>query len=73
MFIQLHSLEQNCFLQATKIGTPFMIYVIPTKILKDKNTHVFPSQYQDFEDVFEKENANMISQHQQHNYAIKLQ
>jgi hypothetical protein len=50
--------------QATKIGTPFMIYVIPTKKSKDNNANVFPSQCQDFKDMFEKENANMISQHQ---------
>ncbi len=42
--------------------TPFMVYVTTTKKIENKNANVFPPQFQDFKNAFEKKNANILPQ-----------
>ncbi len=62
----------RAFIQATKKGDGFFVYVI---IAHDPRMqqHEIPIQYQDYKHVFEKKNANTLLKHQPCDYAIDLQ
>ena len=62
----------RAFVRSSKEDAPFVIYATPTS--REKNlTAGAPEQYKDFEDVFQKKNANMLPEHRPYDCAIDLQ
>ena len=60
------------YMRAGKKGTMFAIYVTPTCESTSK-TNSLPIRYEEFQDVFEKKNADTFPQHRPYDYAIELQ
>ena len=61
----------RAFVRSSKEGTPFVIYATPTSEEKDSTASI-PEQYKDFEDVFQKKNADMLLEHRPYDCAIDL-
>jgi hypothetical protein len=59
-------------MKATKTDTPFAIYATPTSEETTTSTNI-PTQYKEFQDVFEKKNADILPEHQPYDCAIDLQ
>jgi hypothetical protein len=62
----------KAFILATKKGDAFFVYTIPASDLVTQQ-HEIPIQYQDYKDVFEKNNANTLLEHWPYDYAINLE
>ena len=73
------------FMKEAKQNTPLVIFTTPTQkdaapTRKDATptredatpTLVIPKQYEEFKDVFEKKNADMLPKHRPYDYAIDL-
>lgn len=60
------------FMKAAKQGTMFAIYAIPVAESIHR-TNSLPIQYEEYQDVFEKKNADMLPQHRPYDCAIELQ
>jgi hypothetical protein len=71
-FIKPLFIGGRAFMRAAKTGTPFAIYTTPTSGETTTSTNIL-AQYKEFQDVFEKKNANILPEHQPHNCAIDLQ
>ena len=59
-------------MHVVKEGTPFAIYATPIGDAQ-KTSSGIPSQYQDFQDVFEKKNADILPEHRPYDCTIDLQ
>ena len=64
-------LGARAFVRSSKEDTPFVIYATPTSEEKTSTTGI-PEQYKDFEDVFQKKNADMLPEHRPYDCAIDL-
>ncbi len=62
----------RAFMRAAKKGTPFVIYATPTSEAATTSTTI-PEEYKDFQDVFEKKNADILPEHRPYDCAIDLQ
>ena len=62
----------RAFVRASKKGTSFVIYAVPTSEEKASTTSI-PEQYKDFEDVFLKKNAYILPEHRPYDCAIELE
>ena len=60
------------FMRAVKKGTMFVIYATPVAEPIHR-TNGLPMQYEEYQDVFEKKNADMLSQHRLYDCAIEVQ
>jgi hypothetical protein len=60
------------FIKSSKEGAPFVIFAAPTSAEKSSSASI-PEQYKDFEDVFQKKNADMLPEHRPYDCAIDLQ
>jgi len=62
----------KAFMRAAKHSNPFAIYATPAR---DEATIVtsIPDQYKEFQDVFEKKNADILPEHRPYDCAIDLQ
>ena len=63
----------KAFIRATKQSTPFVIYAAPAGKPTNQPMSLLPTQYEDFKDVFEKKNADILPQHRPYDCAIELQ
>jgi hypothetical protein len=43
------------------------------KFFENKNVNAFPPQYQNFKDIFKKNNVDILSQHRSYDCVIELQ
>ena len=59
-------------MKATKNGTVFAIYATPVANLVQENSEL-RDQYKEYQDVFEKNNADMLPQHHPYDCDIDLQ
>jgi len=64
--------EARVFIRSVKNSTPFVIYTTPTSEDTTSSTSI-PEQYKEFQDVFQKKNADMLLQHRPYDCAIDLQ
>ena len=62
----------KAFIKSSKEGAPFVIYAAPTSGEKTSTSSI-PDQYRNFEDVFQKKNANIIPEHRPYDCAIELE
>ena len=62
----------RAFMRAAKKGTTFAIYTIPTSEQIQASSQL-PVQYKEYEDVFEKKNADILPQHRPYDCGIDLQ
>ena len=62
----------RAFMRTSKEGTPFVIYATPISEEKTLATSI-PEQYKDFQDVFQKKNADILPEHRPYDCAIDLQ
>ena len=53
----------KAFIRATKQSTSFVIYTAPAGEPTNQPTSLLPTQYENFKDVFEKKNADILPQH----------
>ena len=63
----------KAFMRTTKQSTPFVIYTALVGEPTNQPTSLLPTQYEDFKDVFEKKNADILPQHRPYDCAIELQ
>ncbi|MCO5574011.1 hypothetical protein L7F22_027789 [Adiantum nelumboides] len=56
-------LGAKVFMRKAKKYPTFLIFAIPTDTSKTKIMEAFPCQYQDYRDVFEKKNADLLPKH----------
>ena len=59
-------------MQAAKSGATFAIYATPMSGQTQKSMQL-PDQYKEFQDVFEKKNADTLPQHRPYDCSIDLQ
>jgi hypothetical protein len=59
-------------MKATKTDTPFAIYATPTSEETTTSTNIL-AQYKEFQDIFEKKNANILPEHRPYDCTIDLQ
>jgi hypothetical protein len=71
-FIKLLFIGARAFMKAVKTSTPFAIYATPSSGEMTTSTSIL-TQYKEFQDVFEKKNADILPEHRLYNYAIDLQ
>lgn len=62
----------RAFMQAAKSGATFAIYATPMSGQTQKSMQL-PDQYKEFQDVFEKKNADTLPQHRPYDCSIDLQ
>ena len=62
----------RAFVRSSKEGAPFVIFATPTSTEKPSTASI-PKRYKDFEDVFQKKNADMLPEHRPYDCAIDLQ
>jgi len=62
----------RAFVRSSKEGAPFVIYAAPISAEKSSTASI-PEQYKDFEDVFQKKNADILPEHRPYDCAINLQ
>jgi hypothetical protein len=72
LFIKPFFTGARAFIRAAKISTPFAIYVVPASGETTTSTNI-PTQYKEFQDVFEKKNADILLEHRPYDCAIDLQ
>jgi hypothetical protein len=71
-FIKPLFIGARAFMRVPKTGTPFVIYA--TLIYEETTTSTnILAQYKEFQDVFEKKNADILPEHQLYDCAIDLQ
>lgn len=61
----------KAFIYEAKEGSVFAIYVAPISE-KAKTSSGIPSQYQDYQDIFEKKNADILPEHRSYDCSIDL-
>ena len=61
----------RAFMKAAKQGASFAIYATPTSATVATSTTI-PKMYQDFQDVFEKKNADILPEHRPYDCTIDL-
>jgi hypothetical protein len=62
----------RAFMRVAKKGTTFAIYA--TSIAESiKGPEALPTRYNEYQDVFEKKNVDLLPQHRPYNCAIDLQ
>jgi hypothetical protein len=61
----------RAFMRAAKTGTPFVIYATPISKETTTSTNI-PTQYKEFEDIFEKKNADILPEHRPYDCAIDI-
>ena len=66
-------LGARAFMRAAQKNTTFAIYATPISTSEENSVQDVPLQYQDFKDVFEKKNADMLPKHRPYDCAIELQ
>ena len=59
-------------MKATKNGVVFAIYATPTAT-PVQTTSKIPTQYKEYQDVFEKKNADMLPKHRPYDCSMNLQ
>jgi hypothetical protein len=59
------------FMHAVKKGDAFFIYTLPTTNVGSQQ-HEIPSQYKNYNDVFEKKNVDILPKHQPYDCTIDL-
>ena len=57
---------------AAKKNVAFAIYAIPMGTLTKTGVQEIPMQYHYFKDIFERKNADILSEHHPHDCAIEL-
>jgi hypothetical protein len=63
--------EARAFMRAAKKGTMFVIFASP--IIKSiKELEALPTRYKEYQDVFEKKNADLVPQHRPYDCTIDL-
>jgi hypothetical protein len=62
----------RAFIRSSKEGAPFVIYATPTS-RETTSTASIPGQYKDFQDIFQKKNADMLPEHRPYDCAIDLE
>jgi hypothetical protein len=62
----------RAFVRSSKASAPFVIYATPISEEKTSTASI-PERYKDFEDVFQKKNADMLPEHRPYDCAIDLQ
>ncbi len=62
----------RAFMRAAKNGNMFAIYAIPTSQHVQEPTKL-PAKYEEYQDVFEKKNADTLPQHRPYDCGIELQ
>ena len=60
------------FMRAAKTGSMFVVYANPLSE-STRTTTVIPEQYREFQDVFEKKNADILPEHRPYDCSIDLQ
>jgi hypothetical protein len=65
-------IRAKTFMQTTKKGDAFLIYVLTTLDAKSP-CHEISSQYKEFKDVFEKKNVDTLLKHRPYDYTIDLE
>jgi hypothetical protein len=71
-FIKPLFIGARAFIRAAKTGTSFAIYATPTFGETATSTNV-PTQYKEFQDIFEKKNVDILPKHRPYDCAIDLQ
>jgi hypothetical protein len=71
-FIKPLFIGARAFIRAAKTCTPFAIYATPVSRKTTTSTNI-PIQCKEFQDVFEKKNADILPEHRPYNCAIDLQ
>jgi hypothetical protein len=66
-------LGAKAFIQTAKQNVAYAVYAVPMSIPKEEMIEDIPPQYQDFKDVFEKKNADLLPKHRPYDCAIELQ
>jgi hypothetical protein len=61
----------KAFMKVAKENTPFIIYATP--IQEETSSTTIPERYKQFQDVFEKKNADVLPEHRPYDCAIDLQ
>jgi hypothetical protein len=70
-FIKTLFIRARAIIRAAKTGTPFAIYA--TLASREKITSInIPAQYKEFQDVFEKKNADILPKHRSYDCDIDL-
>ena len=64
--------EAKAFIRAAKNSVPFAIYATPASN-EATIASTIPDQYKEFQDVFEKKNADILPEHRPYDCAIDLQ
>lgn len=62
----------RAFVRSSRECAPFVIYAAPTSKEKTSTTSI-PERYRDFEDVFQKKNADILPEHRPYDCAIDLE
>jgi hypothetical protein len=71
-FIKPLFIGARAFMKVDKTGSLFVIYATSTCEETTTSTNI-PAKYKEFQDVFEKKNADILPEHRLYNYAIDLQ
>jgi hypothetical protein len=66
------SIGAKAFIRATKTDNPFAIYATLTSGETITSTNIL-TQYKEFQDVFEKKNADILPEHRSYDCTIDLQ
>jgi hypothetical protein len=61
-FIKPLFIGARTFMRVAKMGTPFAIHITPTFEKTTTSTNI-PVQYKEFQDEFEKKNADILLEH----------
>jgi hypothetical protein len=72
-YIQPLILGARTFVLTVKKNIAFAIYATPIDTSTETSVQEIPMQYHDFKDVFEKKNANILSEHRLYDCANELQ
>jgi hypothetical protein len=72
-YIQHLILGARAFARAAKKNVAFAIYTTPMGTSTETCVQEIPMQYHNFKNVFEKKNANILSEHRPYDCAIELQ
>jgi len=61
----------RAFMKEAKQNSPFVVFATPTRE-NATPTLIIPKQYEEFKDIFEKKNADMLPEHRPYDCAIDL-
>ena len=65
-------IKARAFVRTSKEGSSFVIYATPTSGETILSASI-PEQYKDFQDVFQKKNADLLPEHRPYDCTIDLQ